>query len=219
MPRVWEKAGQTKAMHAAATASLIITIVGGACLWNTTYGLQAFTAESARRIDVVHEKKIIPNVVLETMTGAELEIPSDKHTHNSKKITIVEFIYTSCPTICQTAAADLASVVARLKSENLDSRVQVLSVSFDPLRDGINQLASYGDAHGADGDTWTIARPSQRDLAKMLDVFGVVVIADEFGGFEHNAALHVVDMRGRLTAILDTDDIDSAVRAARQALQ
>lgn len=211
-------------MNAAVTASLIVALVGSTCLWNTTYGLQVFTAEGARRIDASREKRLVPNVALETMTGARLQIPSDLRSADQsppdrRKIAILEFIYTSCPTICQTAGADLAHLVAQLRAKNLDQHVKILSVSFDPQNDGISDLASYGDAHGADGTIWTIARPPQRDLPKLLDAYGVVVIPNEFGGFEHNAALHVVDRKGRLTAILDTNDVKGAVRATRQALE
>ncbi len=207
-----------------AAASLMVAIVGGTCLWSTTYGLQVFTAEGVRRIDAARDMKPVPKVVLETMTGAQLLIPPDplptgQQPRDQQKIAILEFIYTSCPTICRTAGADLAHLRTQLKSAGLDQHVKILSVSFDPQHDGISELASYGDTHGADGDIWTVARPSQRDLTKLLDAYGVVVIPNQFGGFEHNAALHVVDRKGRLTAILDTDDVMGAVRATRQALQ
>jgi len=211
-------------MNAAATATLIVAVVGGAWLCNTTYGLHVFTAEGARRADATRKKTLVPKVVLETMTGAQLQIPQDARStdhdqRNLRKILIVEFIYASCPTICQTAGADLARLVAQLKSANLDQHVKILSVSFDPQHDGIRELQFYGDAHGADGDIWTIARPTQRDLPKLLADYGVVVIPNEYGGFEHNTALHVVNKDGRLTAILNTDDVKGAIRATREAMQ
>jgi cytochrome oxidase Cu insertion factor (SCO1/SenC/PrrC family) len=34
-----------------------------------------------------------------------------------------------------------------------------------------------------------------------------VVIPDSYGGFSHNAALHVVDPQGRLNRIIDLEDV------------
>ena len=53
------------------------------------------------------------------------------------------------------------------------------------------------------------------EMKGWLDAFGVVVIADGMGGFTHNAAVHVVGPDRRLAAILDFDDIDGIVKAAR----
>ena len=56
------------------------------------------------------------------------------------------------------------------------------------------------------------------DLAAWLRTFGIVVIPDGYGGYEHNAALHLVDERGRLVRILDlgaTDEAASFLAGAR----
>lgn len=65
-------------------------------------------------------------------------------------------------------------------------------------------------------DTWrfaTVADP--RELAPLLRQFRVIVIPDGLGGYEHNAALLVVDPRGRLVRIFDYDRIDDALGFAR----
>lgn len=188
-------------------ASLLVIGVGTVTLWQATDGLNALTTESARRLAVACTQPPVPNVPLETMSGSSSRLVS------SDKITIVEFIYTRCPIICQTAGTYLARLRDRLKTHNLNERVRIVSVSFDPAYDDVTALADYGAAHGADGVLWTVARPGTQDLAKLLDAFGVTVIPDAFGGYEHNAALHVVSMSGRLIAIADIDDLDGALAA------
>ena len=59
---------------------------------------------------------------------------------------------------------------------------------------------------------WSLARVQDAaELKHLLTVFGIVVIPDEFGGFTHNAAIHLVDRDGRLARIFDQDDIDAVL--------
>ncbi len=189
-------------------SSLFVVIIGSAALWQATDGLQALTAESARRISVAKTRPIVPDVDLETMSGTVTRLVD-----GNGKMTLVEFIYTRCPTICQTAGTHLARLRDRLKQHNLADRVRILSVSFDPTHDDVLALFAYGEAHGADGKIWTVTRPKPKDLAKLLKIFRVIVIPDDLGGYEHNTALHVVGADGRLAAILELDDVDGAITA------
>ena len=50
--------------------------------------------------------------------------------------------------------------------------------------------------------------------ARVLDMFGIVVVPAPLGQFEHNAAFHVVTPDGHLARIVDLDDPDGALRAA-----
>ena len=45
----------------------------------------------------------------------------------------------------------------------------------------------------------------------MMKLFGVTVIPDEWGGFQHNAAIHVIDGDGRFSAVFDTDAVTAVV--------
>ena len=129
---------------------------------------------------------------------------------------LVEFIYATCPTICVDAGAAFAQMKQRLADAGLDNRSQLLSISFDPRRDDTATLRQYADAHGADGKAWTVAVPSAADLPGLLDRFGIVVIPDPLGGYQHNAAIHLVDGHGRLTNIFDIDDLDGVIAAIRK---
>jgi protein SCO1/2 len=55
-------------------------------------------------------------------------------------------------------------------------------------------------------------------LQRWLDAFGVVVIADELGGYAHNAALHVVGPQRTLLAIHDLADLNGAVETIRRTV-
>lgn len=64
-------------------------------------------------------------------------------------VTLVYFGYTSCPDVCPTHMAALASAVDELTPEQR-ARVEVLFVSVDPTVDTPEQLASYLDNFGPD---------------------------------------------------------------------
>ena len=49
------------------------------------------------------------------------------------------------------------------------------------------------------------APASNAALRMLLRESGVVVIADGFGGYAHNAAIHVVTPEGKLVAIFDME--------------
>lgn len=199
-------------MHPVA-ASLAALALGAATFWTVTDGLQALTTETARRLAVARNAPPVPEVVLETMAHTPLAVPD-----GTGKAQVVEFVYTTCPTLCQTAGIEMARLGERLAEAGLDDRVQLVSVSFDPETDTPERLADYGERHGADGRLWTLARPDPADLPGLLKAYGVTVIPDGWGGWIHNVALHVVGPDGRLRAILDIDDIAGAEAALRRVL-
>lgn len=190
-------------------ASLIVFTLGCCMLWQATDGLGALTTEGARRLQVAAASLDLPDLFLEDMGGGEVILgqPDDG-------LTFAEFIYTTCPTICREAGEDMARLRDRLVEEGLEDQVRLLSISFDPAYDDPAAMTAYGHLHDADGLIWTIARPDPGDLAAMLESFGVQVIPDEYGGYEHNAALHLIDRSGRLSGIFDIDDIEGAAAAA-----
>lgn len=195
-------------------ASLAVAVAGATVLWQATDGLSALTTEAARRVAALREARSVPAVMIETMTGGRETLPP-----GDGRAAVVEFIYTSCPDICQAAGDELARLRDRIADEPLVGRVRLVSLSFDPARDTPERMAEYGRWHDADGTLWTVARPGAGALPALLGAYGVTVIPDRMGGFVHNTALHVVSPEGRLVAILDMDDMDGAVKALEKVLR
>ncbi len=194
--------------------TIFIGLAGSAFLWQATDGLQALTAEGARRIAIEKKKPVVPDVALETMTGDFRKLNS-----SDGKIVLVEFIYTTCPIICQDAGADLSRIREALVRDGFGDRLAIYSVSFDLTADTVDSMKLYGEAHGADGNTWTVAKPSKQVLPDLLSLFGVIVILNEYGGFEHNAALHVINQNGQLSKILEIDDVDGAIATVKRMIR
>lgn len=179
----------------------LVTVLGTGVLWWGTDGFSAFTAESARRIDILRAPRPLPAAVLEDQDGRLFRLQDYRG-----RLLAVEFIYTRCATVCRSLGDAFRQIRDRVPAESLGHDIVLLSISFDPERDDPASLKAYGLSHGADGTSWRIARvPDAAQLKALLDAFGIVAIADGLGGFEHNAAIHLVGRDGRLIEISDLD--------------
>jgi protein SCO1 len=191
-------------------ATLVFAFSLGAVLWQGTDGLRAFTTEGVRRLSVMKQPRSLPEVRLIDMQGRELALGDE-----TGRAVVVEFIYATCPTICVSLGESFANLRDRIREAGLTDRVRLISITFD-LRDNLEALRDYAEAHGADGHLWITARPeNEQALRALLTTFGVTVIPDGAGGFVHNVALHVVDQRGRLVAIFDIGEEAQVLAAIR----
>jgi protein SCO1/2 len=187
-------------------ACLAVGCLGAAVLWETTDGGRALTTEGSRRLAALEAPTLVPDVVLTDRHNQ----PVSLRRHDGS-ITLLEFIYTTCPVLCQSAGAAFLRLQELLQAADLKTDVQLLSVTFDLDRDGPAELEVYEQRHQADGRQWRIVRPLPRDLEPLLQAFGVLVLRDPIFGFEHNAAIHMVS-DGRLVGIFDLEDIEGVVK-------
>ena len=137
-------------------------LLGLTCLYHATDGLQAFTAEGARRVAVAKHRPYVPDIMFEDMTGTSQSLRPQ-----SGEIVLVEFIYTTCPTICQTAGSDFAQLRDALVQTR--ENVRMISVSFNPANDTLAALGDYAELHTASGSPWTVARVDVAQRAQTLD--------------------------------------------------
>lgn len=88
------------------------------------------------------------------------------------------------------------------------------SASIRPNDDAV-ALHDYAVRMGLKPEVWSVVTlASASDRQQLLDAFGIMVLPARDGEFEHNAALHIVDGRGRLVRILDYDAPGRALDAA-----
>jgi len=81
-----------------------------------------------------------PNVTLTDTTGQPYPLAGGM----TKPVTLVVFVYTSCPDICPTVLADLASTLRRADPA-VRAQTEVLVITTDPARDTPSVLRSYLD--------------------------------------------------------------------------
>lgn len=192
----------------AALHTLGSALLGGAVIWLSTDGGRAITTESARRLQIAENPRPVPPIRLQGMNGDWLSLPGEGPA-------LVEFIYTTCPTICQISGGDFAGLRDHLADAGLSP--PMYSISFDPETDDLPALQAYAERHGATGSPWAVSRPEPADLPALLDLFRVTVIPDDWGGYQHNIAVLLIDAEGRFSGAFDTrafEQIAEAVRAA-----
>lgn len=191
-------------------AGAVVVLVGGFSLWLGTDGLRAFTAEQARRLAVQQHPRPLPLVTLQDQDGRRFSL-ADYH----GRIILVDFVYTRCRSLCSVLGTSFQQIYRALPSNTAGRDVFLLTISFDPANDTTGALKRYAQYHRADGSTWRIARiDNDEQLRAVLEAFGIVVIPDQFGEFQHNAAIHLVDRAGRLARVFDYDKPESVVSSA-----
>ncbi|MBN9461224.1 MAG: SCO family protein [Burkholderiales bacterium] len=183
-----------------------------------THGFRVWTAEGARRLEVVRHPVAVP-AVRAVGPGIDGARPLPEWLGDDGGVTLVDFVYTRCRAVCAALGSGFQQLQARIGAApagSPDTRVRLLSISFDPGHDDVAVLQRYAAELKADARIWRFATvPDAGELRRLLGLFQVVVIPDGLGGYEHNAALLVLDGRGRLVRIFDYARIDDALHFAR----
>ena len=91
----------------------------------------------------------LPDTVLVTQNGEQGRLDSDIV---AGRIVVMDFVYTSCTTVCPVLSATLGQVQARLDGR-IGSEVMLVSISVDPVRDTPARLKAYAKKLRA-GDGW-----------------------------------------------------------------
>lgn len=197
------------------TSAVIAALGGLGAAW-LTEGFEVWTAEGARRRSVERVPVAAPAV---TVLGNGVSGQSLSHLLSGPgRVTLVGFIYTRCPSVCIALGSSFQQLQDAMSAATRppDSSLGLLSISFDPVHDRIGQLAAYAELWRTDPHHWRVATiPDDTELQRLLRAWQVVVVDDGHGGYEHNAALLVVDGTGRLVRVFDDSDPASALAFAR----
>ena len=119
---------------------------------------------------------------------------------------LMTFIYTKCPmpTFCPLMDQHFATVQKKLKDDPaLKGRVQLVSVSFDPIVDTPPVLKAHAKTLGADLKTWTFLTGDRDDIDRFAARFGVSVarsLTDQ-RDITHNLRTALVDPGGKLVKV------------------
>jgi protein SCO1 len=200
-------------------ACAVLLLVFVSVLHRLTGGFEYWTLEEVRRADAGKGRLLATAIPLRTAHGevyaAWGEARSETVVH------VVDFIYTRCPTVCQTLGSAFQRMQAELAGDTFAPRaIRLLSVSIDPGNDGPRELTAYADQHRADASIWVVAAPrTAQDLERLTRRLGIIVIPDGTGGYVHNGSIHVVDRNGAVRAVYDHEAWEQAVLHARRLVE
>jgi len=109
----------------------------------------------------------LPDTALTDQDGRAQRLASDVA---ADRIVVVDFIYTTCTTICPVASALLSQVQKQL-GDRLNQDVRLVTVTVDPVRDTPARLKEYGKRYGS-GPGWTWLTGPKPQVDEVLKAFG-----------------------------------------------
>ena len=119
------------------------------------------------------------------------------------KVWVVEFFFTTCPTICPKMNANMVKIQDKYYG-NLD--FGLASFSINPKHDTPEILKDYAKAHGATLKNWHFLTGDQEVIYQLANT-GFTLFAGENseaeGGFEHSGMFALIDKEGNIRSRLD----------------
>ncbi len=119
------------------------------------------------------------------------------------KITVVDFFFTTCPTICPVMSTNMREVQLNWVNE---STIQFLSHTVDPETDTPKKLKRYAQRKKADLATWQFVTGSKEEIyTQGLKSYLVSTQEDALapGGFLHSSLFALVDKNLHLRGVYD----------------
>jgi protein SCO1/2 len=119
------------------------------------------------------------------------------------KVVVANFVYTTCalPNFCLRLANNLAVLQKRFTRE-LGRDLVLLTISFDPIHDTPEVLASYASQWDANPDTWRFLTGPPADVERACRLFGVHAFSNE-GLLDHSLHTVIINREGYLVANIE----------------
>ena len=130
------------------------------------------------------------------------------------KVKLVDFFFTSCPTICPQMTINMRKIQSAIR-KNCLSDIELLSFTVDPLKDTSEKLLEYANSYNIDSTNWNILTGDQSNIYD-LGVNGFLVPNQEDalapGGFLHSEKLILIDQFNRIRGYYDgTDSLNISI--------
>ncbi|GAA4269132.1 SCO family protein [Hyunsoonleella aestuarii] len=112
------------------------------------------------------------------------------------KVYLVEFFFTTCPTICPKMNANLVQIESTF--QGLDN-FGVASFTINPEYDTPEILKNYAEHYGISNPNWHFLTGEQEDIYKLANEGFYIYTAenkDVEGGFEHSGNFALIDKNG-----------------------
>lgn len=129
----------------------------------------------------------------ETITNANYE----------GKVYLVEFFFTTCPTICPRMSRNLVDIQSHF--EGLDN-FGIASFTINPENDTPEVLKAYAEKYGVTNPNWNFLTGDQDAIYDLANV-GFNLYAAQIdgvpGGFEHSGNFALIDQEGFIRSRMD----------------
>jgi protein SCO1/2 len=124
------------------------------------------------------------------------------------KVRLVDFFFTSCPTICPKMTVNMKKIQQLINTDCLNN-IELLSFTVDPSRDSVEKLKEYCNTYNVDSKNWNMLTGDQNSIYE-LGVNGFLVPNQEDalapGGFLHSEKMILIDKKNRIRGYYDGTD-------------
>lgn len=114
------------------------------------------------------------------------------------KITIVDFFFTSCPSICPKMSSEMERVNDMFRDYD---QVQIMSISIDPTYDTPEILKEYAEKHHAESGKWNFLTGGVQQTYNLAKCGFIIPTIDGLGvpdDFVHSDKFVLIDGLGRI---------------------
>ncbi len=126
------------------------------------------------------------------------------------KVTVVEFFFTSCPSICPVMNQNLKEVYIKFKE---DTEFMILSHTVDPERDSVSVLKKYAQRYDAGTPGWEFLTGDKNELYKAASQDYLLSAVDSGNSnFIHTQYLALLDRQRRLRGFYDGTNRESILK-------
>ncbi|MFI5022564.1 MAG: SCO family protein [Alphaproteobacteria bacterium] len=189
----------------AALSCLLVLGAGVALLYAWTLGFSAFTSYGYALVEAGPLPRAAPDISFVDQFGNERRLASLRGRH-----VLLHVFYGSCFTVCPIAIEELRELYSDL-SPAQRSKLVILSISVDPVRDTTERLLDLWREEGA-FEGWIMAQPSDASIERVAQEFGIWVFAKSDGTINHSADLFLIDTGGRIMRVFSAQSSNDRMR-------
>ncbi|MEL4308587.1 SCO family protein [Joostella sp. CR20] len=119
------------------------------------------------------------------------------------KVYVVEFFFTTCPTICPIMTGNMVKLQNEFKT---DDNFAIASFSINPTHDTPEVLSAYAKEYGITMENWHLLTGDMQQVYKLSNTgFNLYAGQNENvnGGFEHSGLFALIDAEGYIRSRAD----------------
>lgn len=133
----------------------------------------------------------VPKFALTDQNGKKI---SDKDMLG--KVYLVEFFYSTCPTICPVMNSNMKYIMSKINNPNFG----IISISIDPSHDTPEVLKNHARMIGATSPNWHFLTGDRKYIGKIADQFNIYVgkTDDEKESLNHSGMIALVNKKGQI---------------------
>lgn len=148
-------------------------------------------------IEINGKPKKVPNFSFTNQDGETITQNDYKG-----KVYVVEFFFTTCPTICPRMNENLVGIQNVFKGNN---DFGIASFSITPELDTPEILKEYADRYGITNPNWNLMTGAEEDIYDLANTGFNIYVAkvDDEVGFEHSGDFALIDKNGFVRSRLD----------------